>query len=98
MPRQGSVAASNGQRQPRYNISEVAQGDLNNTASMRKVDKILANVELAHLSLAIPASEEHEADTRAEYRPFLLDDAVAASELIGLVTLVFVAKPVGNGW
>lgn len=92
MPRQGSVAASNGQRQPQYNISEVTQGDLNNTASMRKVDKILANVELAHLSLAIPASEEHEADTRAKYRPFLLDDAVAADDWVAKLELATVAE------
>jgi arsenic resistance protein ArsH len=90
MPPQESVAAFNGQ--PQYNISEVAQGDLNNTESMRKVDKILANPESAHLSLAIPANEEHEADTRAKYRPFLPDGAVAADDWVAKLELATVTE------
>lgn len=89
-------AAFTGQRQPQYNISEVAQGDLNNTASMRKVDKIIANPELAHLSLAIPVNEEHDTDTRAKYRPFLLEDAVAAGDWVARLELATATEMAQN--
>jgi arsenic resistance protein ArsH len=87
-----SVAAPNDQHQPQYNISEVVQGDLNNTTSMRKVDRVTANPEFAHLSLAIPASEEHDACIRSKYRPFLLDDAVAADDWVAKLELAAVTE------
>lgn len=89
-------AAFTGQRQPQYNISEVAQGDLNNTASMRNVDKIVANPELAHLSLAIPVNEEHDTDTRAKYRPFLLEDDVAAGDWVARLELATATEMAQN--
>ena len=87
-----SDAAPNEQHQPQYNISELVQGDLNNTASMRKVDKVTTNPEFAHLSLAIPASEEHDACIKDKYRPFLLDDAVAADDWVAKLELAAVTE------
>jgi hypothetical protein len=90
---QQDALISNGQRQPQYNISEhvSSQGDLNNTASMRRTDDIDANPDFAYHSLAISA-EEDELDTRAKYRPFLLDTTIAAEDWVAKLELATVTE------
>ena len=58
---------------------------------MRQTDKIDANPELAYHSLAISA-EEDEPDTRTQYRPFLLDAAVAAEDWVAKLELATVTE------
>lgn len=84
---------TNGQRQPQYNISKCtsSQGDLNNTTSMRQTDEIDANPEFAYHSLAI-STEEDEPDTRTQYRPFLLDTAIAAEDWVAKLELATVTE------
>jgi len=85
--------ASSRQHQPQYNITETtsAKGDLNNVASMRQTDEILGNPDFAYHSLAIPA-EEDEAVIRNNYRPFLLDTAVAEQDWIAKLELATVTE------
>lgn len=84
---------ANGQHQPQYNITELTspQGDLNNTSSMRQTDEIHANLDYAYRSLAIP-TEEEEPEIRTKYRPFLLDDAVAAEDWVAKLELATVTE------
>lgn len=72
-----------------YNITEPAQGDLNNTASMRKVEKLIAKPEFAHLSLAMSAKAD---DKNAKYRPFLLDDAISENDWVSKLELANVTE------
>jgi len=62
------------------------QGDLNNTSSMRHIEEIHADPEFAYRSLAIP-TEEDDAETLTKYRPFLLDEAVAAQDWVAKLEL-----------
>jgi arsenic resistance protein ArsH len=64
----------------------LAQGDLNNTSSMRQIEEIRANPEFAYRSLAIP-TEQDDPDTLTKYRPFLLDDAVASQDWVARLEL-----------
>jgi arsenic resistance protein ArsH len=90
---QPNVTASSCQHQPQYNITEStsAQGDLNNVASMRQTDEIHGNPAFAYRSLAIPA-EDDEVDIRDDYRPFLLDSAVAEQDWIAKLELATVTE------
>jgi arsenic resistance protein ArsH len=86
-----------GKHQPQYNITESApaQGDLNNTSSMRQVDELRVNEDFAYRSLAIPA-EEDDSETRDNYRPFLLDSAVAAEDWVSKLELASVTDMAHN--
>jgi arsenic resistance protein ArsH len=79
--------------QPQYNISEStpAQGDLNNTSSMRQVEELRVNEDFAYRSLAIP-TEEDDPETASKYRPFLLDSAVAAEDWVSKLELATVTE------
>jgi hypothetical protein len=82
-------AVANGQQQQAQistTAPALAQGDLNNTSSMRQIEEIRANPEFAYRSLAIP-TEEDDPDTLAKYRPFLLDDAVASQDWVAKLEL-----------
>lgn len=72
-----------------YNITEPAQGDLNNTASMRKVEEITAKPEFAHRSLAMSLETE---DRNAKYRPFLLDDSISENDWVSKLELATVTE------
>ncbi|KAF4553943.1 Hypothetical protein D9617_5g068180 [Elsinoe fawcettii] len=90
-----AVAANTGplpQRQPQYNITESSQGDLNNTSSMRAVDKVAANSDFAFRPLAIPVDQEGEPEIRARYRPFLLDDSISADDWVAKLELATVTE------
>jgi arsenic resistance protein ArsH len=83
-----STLATNGQQQAQMSTTApaLAQGDLNNTSSMRQIEQVHANPDFAYRSLAIP-TEEDDPDTLAKYRPFLLDDAVAAQDWVSKLEL-----------
>ena len=85
--------ASPRQHQPQDNLTESTstQGDLNNVASMRQTDEIHGNPDFAYRSLAIPA-EDDEIETRTNYRPFLLDTAVAEQDWIARLELATVTE------
>jgi hypothetical protein len=85
---QGTNPVANGQQQAQISTTAPAsaQGDLNNTSSMRQIEEIRANPEFAYRSLAIP-TEEDDPDTRAKYRSFLLDDAVSAQDWVAKLEL-----------
>ena len=89
---QNGITASR-QHQPQYNITEStpAQGDLNNVASMRQTEAILGDPAFAYRSLAIPA-EKDESDVRANYRPFILDPAVAEDDWVSKLELATVTE------
>lgn len=78
-----------GRHELQYNITESAQGDLNNTASMRKVEKLIAKPEFAHRSLAMSAKAD---DKNAKYRPFLLDDAISENDWVSKLELANVTE------
>ena len=90
-----SMQQQNGsrQRQTQYNITESssAQGDLNNVASMRQTEDILGDPDFAYRSLAISA-EDDEVDIRTNYRPFLLDAAVAEQDWVAKLELATVTE------
>ena len=85
--------ASSRQHQAQYNITEPAspQGDLNNVASMRQTDEIHGNLDFAYRSLAIPA-EDDEVNVRDNYRPFLLDKAVAEQDWVAKLELATITE------
>jgi arsenic resistance protein ArsH len=86
---QNTYNVANGQQQHAQistTAPALAQGDLNNTSSMRQIEEIRANPEFAYRSLAIP-TEEDDPDTLAKYRPFLLDDAVASQDWVAKLEL-----------
>lgn len=70
-------------------IAESSYGDLNNTASMRKTEKIIAQPEFAHCSLAMSSKAD---DENARYRPFLLDDAVSQNDWVSKLELATVTE------
>ncbi|KAF1822648.1 arsenic resistance protein ArsH [Dissoconium aciculare CBS 342.82] len=82
-----------GTRTPQYNISESApaQGDLNNTSSMRQIEKLGVNEDFAYRSLEIP-TEEDDPEIAEKYRPFRLDAAVAAEDWVSKLELATVAE------
>lgn len=59
---------------------------------MRKVDKIIAKPEFAHRSLAIPSTDEGEAEIRPRYRPFMLEDAVSTDDWVAKLELATVTE------
>ena len=68
-----------------------ANGDLNNTASMRAVDLPERNPEFAYRSLALQHLED-DAVIRAKYRLFLLSDEVHPSDWISRLELATVTE------
>jgi hypothetical protein len=87
----------NGQQQARMSTTApaLAQGDLNNTSSMRQIEEVLADPEFAYRSLAIP-TEEDDPDTLTKYRPFLLDGDVAAQDWVAKLELATVTEMAHN--
>lgn len=59
---------------------------------MRKVDKIIAKPEFAHRSLAIPSTDEGEAEIRSRHRPFILEDAVSTDDWVAKLELSTVTE------
>lgn len=72
-----------------YNVTESAQGDLNNTTSMREVEKLVAKPEFAHRSLAMSSKAD---DKIAKYHPFLLDDAISENDWVSKLELATVTE------
>lgn len=86
-----------GKQRTQYNITESApaQGDLNNTSSMRQIEQISANLDFAYKSLAIPI-EEDESEVSNDYRPFLLDSIIASEDWVSKLELATVAEMAHN--
>lgn len=59
---------------------------------MRKVDKIIAKPEFAHRSLAIPSTDEGEAEIRSRYRPFILENAASTDDWVAKLELSTVTE------
>jgi hypothetical protein len=69
----------------------LANGDLNNIASMRAVDLPERNPEFAYRSLGLQDGED-DAVVRVKYRPFLLSDEVYRSDWISRLELATVTE------
>ena len=68
-------------------------GDLNNTAVLRKTVELAPDPAYASRSLAIPRTED-DARLRVEYRPFLLDEKIAENDWVARLELSTVLKMV----
>lgn len=78
-----------GRHKLQYNMTESAQGDLNNTTSMREVEKLIVKPEFAHRSLAMSSKAD---DKNAKYRPFLLDDGISENDWVSKLELATVTE------
>lgn len=91
----GSVGVCIDGHQSRENLlvhtKPLANGDLNNTASMRAVDKPERNPEFAYRSLGLQHLED-DAFICAKYRPFLLSDETNQSDWISRLELATVTE------
>ncbi|KAK4565334.1 hypothetical protein LTR86_003951 [Recurvomyces mirabilis] len=72
-----------------------ANGDLNNTAVLRKTVDIAPDPAYAGWNLAIHCSEDDLA-MREKYRPFLLDERITANDWVARLELSTVMKMVEN--
>jgi len=61
-------------------------GDLNNTSAARFVEKPVIEPSYSFKSLAISEAED-DADIRAKYRPFLLDERVRRTDWVAKLEL-----------
>lgn len=84
-----TLDTESGRHELQYNMTESAPGDLNNTTSMRKVEKLIAKPEFAHRSLAMSSKAD---DKSAKYRPFLLDDAISENDWVSKLELATVTE------
>jgi len=75
----------------KINGTFITNGDLNNTNVMRQVEKISVDPEFSHKSLAIHPSDD-DAELRAKYRPFLLDERTTQQDWISRLELSTVTK------
>ena len=66
-------------------------GDLNNTSAARFVEKPVIEPSYSFKSLAISEAED-DADIRAKYRPFLLDERVRRTDWVAKLELATATK------
>lgn len=68
-----------------------SKGDLNNTSSMRQIQKPIPDPSYAFQSLAISASEE-DAEFRNTYRPFIQSEQIETTDWVSQLELATVTK------
>jgi len=66
-------------------------GDLNNTSAARFVEKPVIDPSFSFKSLAIPEADD-DAEVRAKYRPFLLDERVRRTDWVAKLELATATK------